>query len=88
MTAPHDLTPRVTLIGKPDCHLCEDARLTIAAVCADTGDAWREVSIEDDPGLSDEYWDRIPVILVDGLPHDFWRVDAQRLRRALAGPIS
>lgn len=75
---------RVTLIGKPGCHLCDDARAVIASVCSETGDTWQERSIEDDPVLFDEYWERIPVILVDERPHDFWRVDPQRLRAALA----
>jgi hypothetical protein len=75
---------RVTLIGKPGCHLCDDARTVIAAVCSETGDSWQERSIEDDPVLFDEYWERIPVVLVDDRPHDFWRVDAHRLRAALA----
>jgi hypothetical protein len=75
--------PRVTLIGKAGCHLCDDARSVIAAVCAETGDAFAELSIEDDPELFDEYWERIPVTLVDGRPHDFWLVDPGRLRRAL-----
>ncbi len=75
---------RVTLIGRPGCHLCDDARSIIEAVCNETGDAWEERSIEDDPALYDEHWDRIPVVLVDGRPHDFWRVDATRLRAALA----
>lgn len=74
---------RVTLIGKPDCHLCDDARAVIAAVCAETGDTWTELSILDDPALAAEHWERIPVVLVDGQPHDFWRVDATRLRAAL-----
>ncbi len=74
---------RITLIGKPDCHLCEDARAVIAGVCAETGDTWIELSILDDPELADEYWERIPVVLVDDRPHDFWRVDAGRLREAL-----
>lgn len=77
--------PRVTLIGKPDCHLCDDARAVIAAVCAETGNAWEERSILDDPALAAEHWDRIPVVLVDGRAHDFWRVDAARLRSALLG---
>jgi hypothetical protein len=77
------VTPRITLIGRPDCHLCDDARTVIAGVCAETGDEWAEVSIEDDPALFDEYWERIPVVLVDGAPHDFWRIDADRLRAAL-----
>jgi hypothetical protein len=74
---------RVTLIGKPDCHLCEAARAVIADVCAETGESFVEVSILDDPALADEYWEQIPVTLVDGVQHDFWRVDAARLRAAL-----
>ena len=73
----------MTLIGKPDCHLCDAARRTIEQVCAETGDAYVEVSILDDPELADEYWEQIPVTLVDGVQHDFWRVDAARLRAAL-----
>ena len=79
---------RVALIGKPGCHLCDDARTVIAAVCAETGDDWQELSIEDDPELYDDYWERIPVVLVDGRPHDFWRVDPGRLRMALTGPAN
>lgn len=77
---------RVTLIGKPDCHLCEDARAVVAAVCAETGEEFVERSILDDPELADLYWEQIPVTLVDGVQHDYWRVDADRLRAALAKP--
>jgi len=73
----------VTLIGKPDCHLCEQARHVIEQVCHELGESFVERSILDDPELADLYWERIPVTLVDGRPHDFWRVDAQRLRNAL-----
>jgi hypothetical protein len=73
----------VTLIGKPDCHLCQEARVIVAHVCADLGESFVELSIQDDPELADLYWERIPVVLVDGLPHDFWRVDPKRLRAAL-----
>jgi hypothetical protein len=76
---------RVTLIAKPDCHLCDTARQIIEQVCAETGDTYVELSILDDPSLADEYWEQIPVTLVDGVQHDFWRVDAARLRAALAG---
>lgn len=76
--------PRVTLIGKPGCHLCDEAREVVAVVCAEAGAGWSELSIEDDPALYDAYWERIPVVLVDGAPHDFWRIDPARLAAALA----
>ncbi len=72
------------LVGKPGCHLCDDARAVVAAVCAGEGVAWAEVSILDDPELADRYAEQIPVVLLDGVVHDFWRVDAGRLRAALA----
>lgn len=78
------MRPLVSIIGKPDCHLCEDARVIVMAVCAEFGIEWQERSILDDPVLYDEYWEKIPVILIDGRVHDYWRVDEQRLRRALS----
>jgi hypothetical protein len=74
---------RVLLVGKPGCHLCDDARTVVAEVCAAAGVPWAEVSILDEPGLADLYAEQIPVVIVDGQMHDFWRVDAERLRAAL-----
>ena len=75
---------RVTLIGKPGCHLCDDARGVIAAVTAELGESFDERDISVDSALYDKYWEQIPVVLVDGQQHDFWRVDATRLRAALS----
>ncbi|MBB1252393.1 glutaredoxin family protein [Streptomyces alkaliterrae] len=75
----------VTLIGKPGCHLCDDAREIIRRVCEETGAAWEEKDINQDPELYQKYWEQIPVTLVDGAQHDFWRVDPERLRKALGG---
>ncbi len=73
------------MIGKPGCHLCDDARAVVRRVAADTGVDWEELSILDDERLAEQYWEHIPVVLVDGRQHDFWRVDEGRLREALAG---
>jgi glutaredoxin len=75
--------PRVTLYGRVGCHLCDDARAVIEAVCAELGESYAEVDVDDHPELLDRYADEIPVTLVDGRQHDFWRVDADRLRAAL-----
>jgi hypothetical protein len=74
---------RVTLIGKPGCHLCDEAREVVATVAAELGVGWEERSILDDSALQERYAEQIPVTLVDGRPHDFWRVSADRLRAAL-----
>jgi len=77
------MTPRVTLYSRPGCHLCDDARTVIARVCADLGESFEELSIDDDAALREKYAEEIPVTLVDGRQHDFWRVDEGRLRAAL-----
>ena len=78
-----DRPARVTLLGKPGCHLCDDARVVIERVTADVGVEFIEIDITTDPVLQEKWWDQIPVTLVDGVQHDFWRVDEARLRKAL-----
>ncbi len=75
--------PRVVLYSKPGCHLCDDAREVVDSVCAELSVSWHEVDISTDDDLTARYWEQIPVTLVDGRQHDFWRVDAARLRAAL-----
>jgi glutaredoxin len=81
------VTARVTLYAKPGCHLCEDARAVIARVCAELGESFDEVDITQGPDaerLGRTYGEEIPVTFVDGRQHDFWQVDADRLRASLA----
>jgi glutaredoxin len=73
----------VTLYSKPGCHLCADARAVVDAVCGELGVSWAEVDITCDDDLHARYREQIPVTLVDGRQHDFWRVDPARLRAAL-----
>ena len=61
----------LTLIGKPDCHL--------GAVASEAAEA----SIQDDPALYEQWWEKIPVVLIDGRLHAHWRVSPDRLREAL-----
>src|SRR5690348_9322925 len=75
--------PRITLLSRPGCHLCDDAREVISRVAVDLGVAWEERDITQSEADLREYWEKIPVTLVDGVHHDFWRVSEDRLRRAL-----
>lgn len=83
MTAESPARHRVTLLSKPGCHLCDDARAVIARVCGDLGVRWEEVDITTSPRLWADHHQRIPVTLVDDRELDFWRVDEPRLRAAL-----
>lgn len=74
----------LTLVSKPGCHLCDDARAVVTGVLTDFADVvLDEVSILDHPDLYEKYVEEIPVLLLNGAVHNIWRVDADRLRRAL-----
>ncbi|MGO4298697.1 glutaredoxin family protein [Leifsonia sp. RAF41] len=78
----------LTLIGKPGCHLCDDARATIRAVIADLPVEGPTVTVEErdilqDAELHEKYVEDIPVVLIAGRVHTYWRVDPARLRTAL-----
>jgi len=81
----------VTLIGKPDCHLCDVARDVVDLTIAELPDERAEQidvverSIADDQELYAQWWEKIPVVLIDGELHGHWRVSPDRLRAALAG---
>ncbi|WP_246142592.1 glutaredoxin family protein [Nocardioides rubriscoriae] len=75
--------PRVTLYSRAGCHLCEVAEETVARVCAERGEDYVVVLVDDDPELLRRFNDEVPVTFVDGRQHDFWRVDETRLRKAL-----
>jgi glutaredoxin len=77
------VTARVTLYSRPGCHLCDDARVVVERVCAELGEQYVEVYIDDDAALLERFAEEIPVTFVDGRQHDFWRVDEARLRAAL-----
>jgi glutaredoxin len=74
----------ITLIGKPGCHLCDDARAVIAEVADDALDVeFDEVSLDDNPLWSELYGELIPVVLVNGRELAHWRVDKKELSHAV-----
>jgi len=74
---------RITLLSRPGCHLCDNARSVIARVAVDLGIDWEERDITQSAGDLAQYSEMIPVTFVDGVQHDFWRVSEDRLRAAL-----
>ena len=74
---------RITMLYRPGCHLCDDARSVIAKVAADLGVGWEERDVTLSADDLAQYSEMIPVTFVDGIQHDFWRVSEDRLRAAL-----
>ena len=79
---------RVVVYSRDGCHLCEQVVAVVTATCAELGVEWTEVDVDapENPRLREAFGEQVPVTFVDGRRHDFWRVDPQRLRLALAEP--
>ncbi|GAB3278696.1 hypothetical protein GCM10027449_18920 [Sinomonas notoginsengisoli] len=75
--------PEIVLVTKNQCHLCEAARETVAKVASEAGLGWAERRIDDDAALRDRFAEEVPVVLVDGIQRDFWKIDEARLRRTV-----
>ena len=70
---------QLTLYGRPDCHLCDDARAVLDRV----GAAYDEVNIDEDDDLFKRYLERIPVLTLDGEELFEFFVDEDALRARL-----
>ncbi|GAA1868236.1 glutaredoxin family protein [Pseudonocardia ailaonensis] len=74
---------RVTVLTRVNCHLCDEAEAAVAGICGELGVAWSTEDVDADPELRAEYGDMVPVIMIDGKQHGYYKVEADRLRRAL-----
>ena len=70
---------RLTLYGRPGCHLCDDARLVLERI----GEPFDEIDIESDDDLLRRYLERIPVVALDGVELYDFIIDEQDLRSRL-----
>jgi hypothetical protein len=72
---------RVTLISRDGCHLCENAEAVLDRILPGQ---WSRVDVDSSVELERDYGDRVPVVLLDGAEHGYWRVEEARLLRDLA----
>ena len=81
----------LTLLTKPGCHLCEEAKKAIELVMFEfsqenSGNVQIELfelNILEDEALKNLYSEEIPVLQINGATHAYWRIDSERLLLAL-----
>lgn len=79
----NDAEVKISLLTKPECHLCTDARTVLEEITAEYGLGWEELSATDHPELGQQFAEEIPVLFVNDKQRDFWRIDPVRLRRLI-----
>ena len=81
----------LTLLTKPGCHLCEEAKKAIELVMfefsKENSDVVQielsELNILEDEALKIQYAEEIPVLQINGATHAYWKIDSERLIAAL-----
>ncbi|HTY96312.1 MAG TPA: glutaredoxin family protein [Solirubrobacteraceae bacterium] len=73
----------VTVYSKPDCHLCEQAVQALRALQPELGFELQEQDIRDRDSLHRAYFERIPVIALDGEELCEYFLDEALLRERL-----
>lgn len=74
----------VTLITRAGCHLCEDAQLRLEVLSTELGFGLEVLDVDADRRRANEYSDRVPVFLIDGVEHGYWRLEEDRFVAALS----
>jgi glutaredoxin len=74
---------RVTLITRVGCHLCEEAETSLVRLSEELTFSLESVDVDSDRQLANEFSDRVPVILIDGAEHGYWRLEEARFRAAI-----
>ena len=79
----------VELMGKPGCHLCDDARAIVTDVLDDFPETELvEHNILDDAEMFETMKNDIPVVVINGARHATWRVDEAEFRSAVKEALS
>ena len=73
----------ITIYGRTGCHLCETAVAVLQAMQEELDFEIQEILIDGSEELEKLYGEKIPVTQIDGVHHDFWRVDPERFRSSL-----
>jgi glutaredoxin len=73
----------ITIYGRTGCHLCEDALGVLQSMQAELNFEIEEILIDGNEELEKLYGEKIPVTHIDGVHHDFWRVDPERFKSSL-----
>ena len=74
---------KVTVYSRQGCHLCADAEHTLESLREELNFEIEVIDIDKDAELVKLYSDQVPVIHIDGIHHDFYKVDPTRFRSSL-----
>jgi glutaredoxin len=80
------MKPSVVIYSRRGCHLCEVAESIVEEVRQEHEFDLEIIYIDGNAGLEKEYGEEVPVTLINGKRHDYFRVDKARFIEAVLHP--
>lgn len=77
------MNTQVVIYSRANCHLCEEAEKNVREVLEEIHFGLEVIDINGDQELESLYSEEVPVITINGDVHDYYKVDKQRLLKAL-----
>jgi glutaredoxin len=77
------MNTKVVIYSRVNCHLCEEAEKNVREVLVEIHFGLEVIDINGDQELERLYGEEVPVITINGEVHDYYKVDKQRLFKAL-----
>ncbi len=74
---------KVEIYSRTGCHLCEMAESIVREVQAEIDFELSIIYIDDNSELESQYGEEVPVTVINGERHDFFRVDRERFKSAI-----
>jgi glutaredoxin len=77
------MNTKVVIYSRVSCHLCEEAEKNLREVLVDIPFDLEVIYIDGDQELERLYGEEVPVTLINGAKHDYFRVDKKRFSEAI-----
>jgi len=80
------MNPRVIIYSRKNCHLCEVAKEVVESARSEAEFELEVVFIDGNLELEKIYGEEVPVTMINGKRHDYFKVDRARFIEAVLRP--
>jgi glutaredoxin len=77
------MNTQVVIYSRVNCHLCQDAEKIVIEVLVEIPFDLKVIYIDGNQELERLYGEEVPVTLINGAKHDYFRVDKKRFSEAI-----
>ncbi len=74
---------KVAIFSRQNCHLCHEAEKIVREVLSEISFELEVINIDGNAELESLYGEEVPVTMINGAKHDYFRVDKKRFSEAV-----